>query len=144
MTNKCEMHKAQLFTKRLGLSSANYNWKNQNAPWRGKRERNRRTRKSKSRTAPATPACESKNAVWHPHSWHKDNASKEFQTSHSKGSFLETRVPTVRKQLCVCVWECTCVCTCVHAPSINPKNKYLPLPWTRYCPTHNTCMLYLI
>ena len=39
MTDKCEVPKAQLFTKRLGLFSANYNWKNQNAPWRGKRER---------------------------------------------------------------------------------------------------------
>ena len=64
MTNKCEVHKTQLFTKRLGLSSANYNWKNQNAPWRGKRERETGgLGKVSQRTTPATPACESKNAV---------------------------------------------------------------------------------
>lgn len=124
MTNKCEMHKAQLFT-RLGLSSANYNWKNQNAPWRKKREKQEDQEKQvKDCTSNPQPVKAKMQSDILIHDI-KIMPVREFQTSHSKGrAFLETRVPTVRKQLCLCVRVYMCVHVCARTFN-KPKEQIL-------------------
>lgn len=48
-------------------------------------------------------AVKSRNGIYHVSSWRKGNASKIFQKSNGKDSFLEIRVPTNTQKAFVCV-----------------------------------------
>lgn len=63
MTNMCEVHKTQLFTKRLGLSSSQLHLEESECSLEAKKRETGGLGKVSQRTTPATPACESKNAV---------------------------------------------------------------------------------